>query len=282
MRREKNNLWGWMNLEQRGRKITAGLRNLLLGVSRSARRLPSDWRYYSLPVLVLAFGVTAAYGWLNGIDLLNLPGRMLDIRGGIIQPKETDLFSQHIVNPGETENPDGAEPALPSVSPAQPQADGVLTVIPADDTPEPGEAAETAASRPAVWLAAPIEPGAGENGAAFGMTYSGTHLDWRFHDGVDYRAPGGTRVIAVGAGRVESVERTAEFDWTIVLDHGNGLKTVYANCAASLVQPGQAVGRNDQVGTVGASGLSEIADGSHLHFSVLLDGEPVDPSHYLK
>jgi|GEM_PF-4344180 len=279
MRRAKKNFWERIDFGRRGREISAGLHNLLLGVNRSMRRLPRDWRYYSLPLLVLAFGMTAAYGRLAGVNPLGWPGRLLNIRDGIIQPKETDLFSQHIVEPDATVNPDGEEPALPSVSPAQPQADGVLTVGPADDA---SEAEEEDAGEPAVSFAAPVEPVAGESCTAYGMVYSETHLDWRFHAGIDYRAPSGTKVFAVSAGRVESVERTAEFDYTVVLDHGNGLKTVYANCSSALVQPGQAVGRNDPVGTVGASGLAEITSGSHLHFAVLLDGEPVDPSQYLK
>ncbi|MGI5838816.1 MAG: peptidoglycan DD-metalloendopeptidase family protein [bacterium] len=258
-------------LQGRKRRISAGLHNLLLGVTRSARRLPRDWRYYALPVLILSFGVTAAYGRTQGINLLDLTGRMLHLQGNLIRPQETDLFSQQLSPPDEVREPEETEPVLPSISAVPPQTEELLTV----GLPEEAPAAAS------VSFASPVEPVAGEIITPFGLTYSETHQDWRFHDGIDYLAPGGTRVHAVFAGRVESVDRTAEFDCTIVLDHGSGLQTVYANCASALVQPGQAVGQNDPVGTVGASGLTEIAAGSHLHFSVRLDGEPVDPSQYL-
>ena len=83
MRQERKIRWTRIISGLRGRKrrISAGLHNLLLGVTRSARRLPRDWRYYALPVLILVCGVTAAYGRTQGINLLDLTGRMQHLQG---------------------------------------------------------------------------------------------------------------------------------------------------------------------------------------------------------
>ncbi len=64
----------------------------------------------------------------------------------------------------------------------------------------------------------------------------------------------------------------------IELDHGFGLVTRYAHASRAEVRVGQEVNRGDQIGRVGSTGL---AIGPHLHYAVLLNGRPVNPSEYL-
>jgi murein DD-endopeptidase MepM/ murein hydrolase activator NlpD len=63
-----------------------------------------------------------------------------------------------------------------------------------------------------------------------------------------------------------------------VVDHGNGLATLYGHQSQLLVTSGQQVHRGDLIGLVGHTGF---ATGPHLHFEVRVDGVPVDPIPFL-
>ena len=70
---------------------------------------------------------------------------------------------------------------------------------------------------------------------------------------------------------------------TVVLDHGDGRKTVYASLAPEVpVKAGDSVRAGQVIGAVGNSSLSEMALGPHLHFAVLQDEEPIDPQDFLE
>ncbi len=100
----------------------------------------------------------------------------------------------------------------------------------------------------------------------------------KMHTGIDFSAPVGTPIYATGDGVVESVTRSARgLGNRIVIDHGYGYKTLYACMDEIGVRRGRSVKRGDVIGTVGDSGLSVAP---HLHFEVLLNGEPVNPINY--
>ena len=112
------------------------------------------------------------------------------------------------------------------------------------------------------------------------LVFSATNNQWESHSGIDYYAEAGTEVLAVFGGKVESVVNDALHGNVITVDHGDGLITVYANLGEVNVSEGQSVLKGQVIGTVGNSGLIEIADGDHLHFETMLKGEVVDPNYY--
>lgn len=113
------------------------------------------------------------------------------------------------------------------------------------------------------------------------MVWCSTLNRYTAHVGIDYLAPEGTPVLAAYKGVVESVETDLIKGVTIVLDHGNGLKTFYNSLAdGDLVKVGQTVNAGDTIGAVSVTNRTEYKKGAHLHFEVTENGENVDPEKY--
>ena len=89
-----------------------------------------------------------------------------------------------------------------------------------------------------------------------------------YHQGVDIAAPSGTPIYASDAGTVITAEyhhHPQSWGNYVVIDHGNGYKTLYAHMSRILVSQGQAVSKMDQIGEVGSTGNST---GNHCHFEM--------------
>jgi murein DD-endopeptidase MepM/ murein hydrolase activator NlpD len=97
----------------------------------------------------------------------------------------------------------------------------------------------------------------------------------RFHSGLDFRVPSGTPVAAAGSGLVVFAgQQAGGWGKFVVVDHGSGVRTLYAHLSRIDVKLGQRVSSGATVGLVGATG---DATGPHLHFEVLVRGAAVDP-----
>ncbi len=95
---------------------------------------------------------------------------------------------------------------------------------------------------------------------------------------MDYTAPVGTPVFATAAGSVELVLRSRRGSGNmIVINHGYGLKSVYAHLNDINAIQGRSVSRGDIIGTVGNSGLSS---GPHLHYEVHFNDKAVNPVNF--
>ena len=114
------------------------------------------------------------------------------------------------------------------------------------------------------------------------LVYNSTMEDWRTHDGIDIAAQAGTYVRACAAGTVAEVYEDNLYGTTVVIEHGAGLVSYYANLQAEpVVRQGDSVLAGDTIGAVGETALCETAQPPHLHFAMSLDNDSVDPAAYL-
>ena len=100
----------------------------------------------------------------------------------------------------------------------------------------------------------------------------------RRHDGVDIKAAAGEQVLAAASGTVGFSGRKRGYGNVVILDHGNGVSTLYAHLFYACVRAGESIGTGEPVGRAGKRGR---ATGTHLHFEVRRDGVPIDPAPYL-
>ena len=100
----------------------------------------------------------------------------------------------------------------------------------------------------------------------------------RWHRGIDIEAPYGTQMGAAAGGWVEEIQYEAGYGLYVVVDHGDGLSTLYSHLSGSAVQPGQALNAGDVVGYVGATGYATT---THLHFEVHVAGRAANPLPFL-
>lgn len=96
----------------------------------------------------------------------------------------------------------------------------------------------------------------------------------KFHSGVDIAAPSGGTIVAAGDGTVISAGYSGGYGNMTMIDHGNGLVTVYGHQSRITVSKGQHVSKGQTIGAVGSTGMST---GPHLHFETRVNGEPRDP-----
>lgn len=114
------------------------------------------------------------------------------------------------------------------------------------------------------------------------LVYSKTLEEWRTHSGTDIAAERGTPVKAVADGFVSDIKNDPALGIMVIIDHQNGLKTVYANLASDdMVSVNQKIKQSDVIGCVGNTASFEVADQSHLHFEVWKNNQPMNPADYL-
>ncbi len=120
-----------------------------------------------------------------------------------------------------------------------------------------------------------LKPVEGRTSTGFGVQrYINGRLAYR-HRGVDIAAPEGTPVLAAANGVVSVADDSFVLHGsTVVMDHGQGVSTLYIHLSEIAVAEGEKVVRGAMIGRVGATG---VATGPHLHFGVYAYHEAVDP-----
>lgn len=126
------------------------------------------------------------------------------------------------------------------------------------------ELPEKGPSHPSIW---PLT----ERGFVTRRLHEGIEGD---HPGLDVAVPSDSYIRASGGGTVIDVGDDAVYGRFVVIDHGDGYATLYGHASTTLVNLGQSVRQRQVIALSGSTGRST---GPHLHFEVLLNGEPVDP-----
>jgi hypothetical protein len=99
------------------------------------------------------------------------------------------------------------------------------------------------------------------------------------HTGADFAAPAGASVLSANAGAVALAEEHFFAGKSLVLDHGQGVYTMYFHLETILVRPGQRVERGEVVARVGSTGR---VTGPHLHWGARLNGARINPEELLR
>ena len=97
----------------------------------------------------------------------------------------------------------------------------------------------------------------------------------RFHSGIDFGADYGSLIYASEQGRVIYADWYGGYGNAVIVDHGNGMTTLYAHCSDLYVKDGDIVAKGQPIASVGSTGFST---GPHLHFELRANGEPIDPA----
>ncbi|NLM11079.1 MAG: M23 family metallopeptidase [Clostridiaceae bacterium] len=98
------------------------------------------------------------------------------------------------------------------------------------------------------------------------------------HTGVDIGGKKGNPIYAAASGTVIAAGKNGGYGYLVDIDHGNGLVTRYAHCSKVLVRKWQKVKVGEKIAEVGDTG---VTTGPHLHFEILLNGKPIDPTIFI-
>ena len=143
--------------------------------------------------------------------------------------------------------------------------------------------AETVETKKELSFSMPVEGEISKDFAKDSLVYSETLKEWVTHMGIDIKAEKTTVVKAAESGSIKSIKNDPRYGLTVVIDHGDGYQTIYANLLTSeFVVEGETVEKGQSIGTVGNTAVFEIADEPHLHFEILKESIPQDPNAYLK
>jgi murein DD-endopeptidase MepM/ murein hydrolase activator NlpD len=140
-----------------------------------------------------------------------------------------------------------------------------------------GEVLRTFSAEPPISTAM-IQPTPGTRSGSFGMRRFFNGLSRNPHTGMDIAAPVGAPVAAAATGKIMDVGDYFFSGNQVIIDHGQGLLTLYAHLSAIEAEENMVVKSGTIIGKVGATGR---VTGPHLHFSVYLNTVPVDPALFL-
>jgi len=99
------------------------------------------------------------------------------------------------------------------------------------------------------------------------------------HSGLDIGDKTGNPIYAAESGKVERAGWSSGYGYNVIINHGNGIKTLYGHASKLLVKAGDTVSRGDTIALVGSTGWST---GPHIHFEVRVDEVKKNPLNYIK
>lgn len=244
--------------------------------------------YIILFLCVCIVAVTAVWVSRSGINTKGIGGKK-DTSSAVLTPTGKDVSNEKDDNKGVPAN--GGSTISTQKGNTDKDTSKETTAVPVKTTPEA-----------AFKLSNPVAGDLLESDVI--REYSPSDLvcfdytgEWRTHAGIDLRMQEGTEVVAAGNGKVVDVRDDNEtagggLGWTVVIDYGNGYRSVYSNLDEKIaVKKNSTVKSGQVIGTVGNSSMYEKSSSknepseSHLHYEVLKKGvksyETVDPKDYL-
>jgi murein DD-endopeptidase MepM/ murein hydrolase activator NlpD len=151
--------------------------------------------------------------------------------------------------------------------------------------PAPGETEEATAFRNAVsddryWTEPLTAPVSGCITSPFGVRrlHNGK-VTGDYHAGLDQRSPAGGPIRAATGGVVKIVREWRLHGNTVAIDHGQGVETIYLHMSKFATTEGAVVHPGEVIGYIGSTGRST---GPHLHWSMYVNGVPVNPSQWIR
>ena len=158
---------------------------------------------------------------------------------------------------------------------------GPFIAAPRGQRPDASLSPEKLAALHALVKALPVSAplGSYEIGSGFGVRGDPINGRSAYHTGLDFRAPYMSPVYATAAGVVTFSGYRDDYGKIVEIDHGYGIATRYAHLHRQTVSVGQRVAAHSQIGFLGSTGR---ATGPHVHYEVLVNGEPRDPARFLK
>lgn len=112
----------------------------------------------------------------------------------------------------------------------------------------------------------------------YGMRMHPTLHVWKMHTGIDYGVPMRTPIYSMAEGEVIISKYLPGYGYTVVINHGSGVSTLYAHNSSLLVSVGQRVKMGQMISRAGSTGNST---GPHLHFEVRINGKHINPAPYV-
>lgn len=229
----------------------------------------NNWWRWLLAGLVVV-GIIAASIWIAADTAHN-------------SADDDDKSSVSTMTPTPTSTPTARPTVLPTAEP-----DATATPTPGnntegnEDTEEMTPDVDSVGSHVTISFKTPMFGHVSKEYAMDHLIYSVTMDYWHTHSGIDIEGSLGSAVKAAADGVVVKAEKDPSMGYTIVIDHGNGWQSTYANLASvDTVYTGQMVAVGDLIGTIGDSAAIEYAESAHLHFELAQDGVTVDPTLYL-
>lgn len=214
------------------------------------RFLRRNAAYLVLALCILAIGLSVTLVLVNK----NRDNQLKNDTPVIVTPSNDDQKEPITPDPEPVVKPD---PVKPDPQPVDPVVKEKTYILPVKDATSVTEYSEA-------------------------LVFNSTLKRFAAHLAVDFFADEGTPVFAIADGTVESVETTLIYGTTIVIDHGEGLKSVYNSLAdGDLVTVGQKIAQGAKIGEVSVSNRQEYKEGAHLHFEITENGKATDPAKYL-
>jgi murein DD-endopeptidase MepM/ murein hydrolase activator NlpD len=114
--------------------------------------------------------------------------------------------------------------------------------------------------------------------------YNGKEVDQQVHLGFDLARLAGNPIVSANAGKVLFADELGIYGNTVIVDHGMGVQSLYAHLSSFSVKAGETVQKEQELGR---SGMTGLAGGDHLHFTMLVNGKMVNPvewwdSHWIE